>query len=205
MHAAGCTTHVAFRTSHLLPPRFVLLLPYPSVVTSLRLLSLDPSLTITSLELGHACDHLQSCVFDLTSKMSSKQVTLDQQMSPTVSSPVATAIQFTSYKMAPQPQQQCSVYTSLCFDSPCLLLVPSPCCYHHRIHSLSPPPSAQVIAFTVVTRGKCVSISRIRLSGASGVPRRFAAAITPAAITSDVCIHQAWQRLRSSRRRTTTL
>jgi hypothetical protein len=162
--------------------------------------------------------------------MSSKQVTLDQQMSPTVSSPVATAIQFTSYKMVPQPQQQCSVYTSSCFDSPCLLLLPSPCRYHHRIHSLSPPPSAQVIAFTVVTRGKCVSISRIRLSGASGVPRRFAAAITPAAITpaaitpatispaaitpaaitpatitSDVCIHQAWQRLCSSRRRTTAL
>jgi hypothetical protein len=58
MPATWCT-YSGVRTA-----RFVIMLPYPSVVTSLHILSPDSSLSVVGMEVGVMFDDLQSCSFD---------------------------------------------------------------------------------------------------------------------------------------------
>jgi hypothetical protein len=58
------------------------MLSYPSVLTSLHLLSPDSSLSVVGLEVGVTFDDLQSCLFDTSVSIRMKKATPPHASSP---------------------------------------------------------------------------------------------------------------------------
>jgi hypothetical protein len=99
-----------------------MMLLYPSILTTLHILSPDSSLSVMGLEVGAAFDDLQSCSFDSSVSIRRKKASspqsrfsaLQQEQSPVASSPSAAAA-CSLYTVTLQQPQNCLVQFAVLF------------------------------------------------------------------------------------------
>lgn len=92
--------------------RFVIQLPFPSVVSSVHILSGDACLAVSTLEFGVTCDDLHACQYDTSTSLRNRRASYMRQQQLATASP-SELLPSSLYTVTPHQPQSCLVMRCL--------------------------------------------------------------------------------------------